>query len=62
MMEAGPKTEPRRMTTVRWIGVCLGFVISIGLLFTIFLDRTARTDAEGWQGFVTKTANRSVSI
>ncbi len=45
MMEAGPKTEPHRMTTVRWIGVCLGVVISIGLLFTIFLDRTARTDA-----------------
>ena len=34
-----------RKTFVRWIGVCLGIVISAGLLFTIVLDRLARTEA-----------------
>jgi PAS domain S-box-containing protein len=38
-------TTSGRVTVVRWVGVYLGVVISIGLLFTIFLDRAARTDA-----------------
>jgi hypothetical protein len=35
----------RRNVFVRWIGVWLGIVISAGLLFTIFKDRLARTEA-----------------
>lgn len=34
-----------RANAMQWVGVCLGVVISAGLVFAIVLDRTARMDA-----------------
>lgn len=45
MKAAASDAAKARTTFVRWIGIWLGIVISAGLLFTIFLDRSARTDA-----------------
>lgn len=50
MTERTAGSAPGRVTVVRWVGVYLGVVISIGLLFTIFQDRSARIDAARRQG------------
>jgi PAS domain S-box-containing protein len=45
MKGRSPGTASGRVAVVRWIGVYLGVVITLGLLFTIFQDLTARTEA-----------------